>query len=325
MRLFDTHCHFETEDADTLAAILARARAAGVEKIVAVGGSDALNAAALAAQRIANGNADFQRGDSEDAILQREDSEGAILQRGDSRDAETRRFPEVQVAIGYDREQITATPTTGLYNSACGRADSMSPPRRGHRPRPTPDATDPFPWLKKPVQAPAPSPVQAPVAIGEIGLDYHYSPETRDAQRALFAAQLDFARQNGKPVVIHTREAADDTIGLLKEIPSRGVIHCFTGEPSEARAYLDLGFYVSISGIVTFKAADNVRATARTIPDDRILIETDSPFLAPVPLRGRPNEPAFIRHTCEFLASERGLSPAKLAEMTFFNAERAFS
>ena len=87
----------------------------------------------------------------------------------------------------------------------------------------------------------------------------------------------------------------------------------------------DLGFYVSISGIVTFKAADNVRATARTIPDDRLLIETDSPYLAPVPLRGRPNEPAFLRHTCEFLASERGLSPTKLAEMTFFNAERAFS
>ena len=253
MRLFDSHCHFETEDADTIAAILVRAAAAGVEKLVAVGGSDSLNAAALAAQRVAS----------------------------------TQRFPEVQVALGYDREQINQF--RDFSTLQC------------------------LPWLKN------------AVAIGEIGLDYHYAPETRDTQRALFAAQLDFARQNDKPVVIHTREAADDTIGLLKEIPSRGIIHCFTGDPAEARAYLDLGFYVSISGIVTFKAADNVRATARTIPDDRLLIETDSPYLAPVPLRGRPNEPAFIRHTCEFLASERGLSPAKFAEMTFFNAERAFS
>ena len=256
MRLFDSHCHFETEDADTIAAILARARAAGVEKLVAVGGSDSLNAAALAAQRVAS----------------------------------TQRFPEVQVTLGYDREQLSLNSEALLLR---------------------------FSALEKSAQA--------PVAIGEIGLDYHYAPETRDAQRALFAAQLDFARQNDKPVVIHTREAADDTIGLLKEIPSRGVIHCFTGDPAEARAYLDLGFYVSISGIVTFKAADNVRATARTIPDDRLLIETDSPYLAPVPLRGRPNEPAFLRHTCEFLASERGLSPTKFAEMTFFNAERAFS
>ena len=288
MRLFDSHCHFESEDPAEIAAILARARDAGVEKLLAVGGSDALNAAALAAQRIAN-----------------ED-----LQRGDSRDAEPRRFPKVQVAIGFDREQLS-------LNSESLRLR--------------------FSALKKPAPA--------PVAIGEIGLDYHYSPETRDAQRALFAAQLDFARQNDKPVVIHTREAADDTIGLLKEIPSRGIIHCFTGDIAEARAYLDLGFYISISGIVTFKAADNVRATARYIPDDRILIETDSPYLAPVPMRGKPNEPAFLRHTCEFLANlrglspanrglsptnqrglspnQRGLSPTEFAEMTFLNAEKA--
>ena len=281
MRLFDSHCHFETEDPAEIAAILSRARDAGVEKLLAVGGSDALNAAALAAQRIAN-----------------ED-----LQRGDSIAAEPRRFPEVQVAIGFDREQLS-------LNSESLRLR--------------------FSALRKPAPA--------PVAIGEIGLDYHYSPETRDAQRALFAAQLDFARQSDKPVVIHTREAADDTIGLLKEIPSRGIIHCFTGDIAEARAYLDLGFYISISGIVTFKAADNVRATARYIPDDRILIETDSPYLAPVPMRGKPNEPAFLRHTCEFLANlrglspanrglsptnQRGLSPTEFAEMTFLNAEKA--
>ena len=138
---------------------------------------------------------------------------------------------------------------------------------------------------------------------------------------ALFATQLEEARRDDLPVVIHTREAANDTIGLLREIPSRGIIHCFTGEPDEARAYLDLGFYVSFSGIVTFKAADNVRASARIVPDDRLLLETDAPFLAPVPMRGKVNEPAFVRHTCEFLANFRGVSPNFLSELTFANAE----
>ena len=271
MRLFDTHCHFETQDRDGIAAILSRARAAGVERLVAVGGSDALNAAALAAQRLAVAG----------------ERDARPYPAVGSRVPRDRPYPDVLVALGYDREQLNINSESLLLR---------------------------FSALKN-----------TPSAVGEIGLDYHYSPETRDAQRALFAAQLDFARQSDKPVVIHTREAADDTIGLLKEIPSRGIIHCFTGDIAEARAYLDLGFYVSISGIVTFKAADNVRATARYIPDDRILIETDSPYLAPVPMRGKPNEPAFLRHTCEFLASERGLSPTKFAEMTFFNAERAFS
>ena len=162
-------------------------------------------------------------------------------------------------------------------------------------------------------------------AVGEIGLDYYYSPETRDAQMRLFAAQLEEARQCGLPVVIHTREAAEDTLALLREIPSCGIIHCFTGTPREAKAYLDLGFYVSISGIVTFRAADNVRETALSIPDDRILVETDSPFLAPVPMRGKANEPAFIRHTCEFLAKLRGVPPDDFAELTFANAERVLS
>ena len=267
MRLFDTHCHFETQDRDEIAAILSRARAAGVEKLVAVGGSDALNAAALAAQRLA------------------EES----FQRGDSRDSETRSLPEVDAAVGYDREQIVQSTHSiiRLFDNSIIR--------------------------------------QSPSAIGEIGLDYHYSPETRTAQVKLFAAQLEEARKRDLPVVIHTREAADDTIGLLEDIPSRGVIHCFTGDPREARAYLDLGFFVSISGIVTFKAAENVRETARCIPDDRIVIETDSPFLAPVPMRGKPNEPSFLRHTCEFLAKLRGLSPDAFAALTFANAERLFA
>ena len=159
-------------------------------------------------------------------------------------------------------------------------------------------------------------------AVGEIGLDYYYSRETRDAQLKLFASELERARALDLPVVIQTREADDDTIALVKEIPSRGIIHCYTGTPEYAKRFLDLGFFISISGIVTFKPADNVRASARVVPDDRILIETDSPFLAPVPMRGQPNEPAFIVHTCEFLAKLRGLSAEDFAELTFANAER---
>ncbi|MBQ0032648.1 MAG: TatD family hydrolase, partial [bacterium] len=159
-------------------------------------------------------------------------------------------------------------------------------------------------------------------ALGEIGLDYHYSPETRAAQMKLFAEQLEEARRRDLPVVIHTREADDDTLALLREIPSRGIIHCYTGTPEYAKRFLDLGFFISISGIVTFRPADNVRASALVVPDDRILIETDSPFLAPVPMRGQPNEPAFIAHTCEFLAKLRGISADAFAELTFANAER---
>ena len=122
---------------------------------------------------------------------------------------------------------------------------------------------------------------------------------------------------------IFPASAADaDTVALLKEIPSRGIIHCYTGTPEYAKRFLDLGFFISFSGIVTFKPADNVRASARVVPDDRILIETDSPFLAPVPLRGQTNEPAFIVHTCEFLAKLRGVSADDFAELTFENAER---
>ena len=258
MRLFDTHCHFERADADEIAAVLARAKAAGVERLMAVGGSPALNESAALAVKVAS-----------DAPV----------------------APQVCCAIGYDREQVDKHRDT--------ETQSLSTP---------PCASVPLRLNQK--------------ALGEIGLDYHYSPETRERQLALFAAQLEEARRRDLPVVIHTREAADDTLALLREIPSRGIIHCFTGAPDEAKAYLDLGFFISISGIVTFRAADNVRASALVVPDDRILIETDSPFLAPVPLRGRPNEPAFVAHTCEFLAKLRGVAADDFAELTFANAER---
>ena len=157
-------------------------------------------------------------------------------------------------------------------------------------------------------------------AVGEIGLDYHYSPETRHDQLDLMSRQLEFARELDLPVVIHTRDADDDTLGILKEIPSRGIIHCFTGNPVFCRALLNLGFMISISGIVTFRAAENVRESALIVPDDRLLVETDSPFLAPVPLRGNANEPAFVVHTAKFLAELRGVSLDRLAEVTTQNA-----
>jgi TatD DNase family protein len=157
-------------------------------------------------------------------------------------------------------------------------------------------------------------------AVGEIGLDYYYSAETKAAQRELFSRQLEKSLELDLPVVIHTRDADDDTLAILREIPARGIIHCFTGSPEFCRALLDLGFYISISGIVTFRAADNVREAARYIPDERILIETDSPFLAPVPMRGSPNEPSFLVHTAKFLAQLRRTPFERFAETTTRNA-----
>ena len=157
-------------------------------------------------------------------------------------------------------------------------------------------------------------------AVGEIGLDYYYSAETKAAQRELFSRQLEKSLELDLPVVIHTRDADDDTIAILREIPARGIIHCFTGSPEFCRALLDLGFYISISGIVTFRAADNVREAALYIPDERILIETDSPFLAPVPMRGSPNEPSFLVHTAKFLAQLRRTPFERFAETTTRNA-----
>ena len=161
-------------------------------------------------------------------------------------------------------------------------------------------------------------------AVGEIGLDYHYSPETRSRQMALMARELERARSLSLPVIIHTREADDDTLGLLREIPSRGIIHSFTGGPGFCKALLDLGFLISFSGIVTFKAADNVREVAALVPADRLLVETDSPFIAPVPMRGRTNEPAFVAHTAKFLAAFRGAEPDALARITTANAISVF-
>lgn len=162
-------------------------------------------------------------------------------------------------------------------------------------------------------------------AVGEIGLDYYYSFDTREKQLEVFSEQLEKAKRLDKPVIIHTRGANEDTLACLREIPSRGVIHCFTGEAQFAEKLLDLGFFISISGIVTFKAADNVRESALAIPDDRIVIETDAPYLSPVPMRGKENESAYLVHTAKFLAELRKTSFEKFAALTLRNSLELFA
>jgi len=156
--------------------------------------------------------------------------------------------------------------------------------------------------------------------VGEIGLDYHYDFAPREVQREVFAAQLALARELDKPVIVHTREATDDTFDILAASGGvRGVFHCFTGDVAMARRALDIGFHVSFAGIVSFPRADSLREAARSVPADRLLVETDSPYLAPVPYRGKRNEPAFVSRVLEALAAARGAAPAVLAEQTSHN------
>jgi TatD DNase family protein len=153
-------------------------------------------------------------------------------------------------------------------------------------------------------------------AIGEIGLDYHYDFSPRDVQQRVFREQVRLARELTLPVIIHTREATDDTIGILREEGGgevRGVFHCFTGDRRDAQAVLDLGFHLSFSGIVTFPKATELREVARETPVDRLLVETDAPFLAPVPYRGKRNEPSFVARVVEAVAAARGEAPDALA------------
>ena len=195
--------------------------------------------------------------------------------------------PEVFIALGMDRDQTAST------DSACPRYDFSAVVEN-----------------RKKISA-----------IGEIGLDFHYSPESAKMQCDLFAAQLELAKELNLPVVIHTRDADDATLGVLDEADfHNGIIHCFTGSVPFEKKLLDCGFMISISGIVTFRAAENVRDAARYVPDDRLLVETDSPFLAPVPVRGKENEPSFLKYTLEFLANLRNVKPEILASLTTDNA-----
>jgi len=166
------------------------------------------------------------------------------------------------------------------------------------------------------------------IAIGECGLDYYYDKSDRAAQRERFGAHIEAARATGLPLVVHTREAEDDTATILtREVGKGGVIgvlHCFTGSAELAKTALGLGFYISISGIVTFKNARDLQEVAKAIPQDRLLVETDSPFLAPVPHRGQTCEPAFVADTAAFLSDLRDEPLDEMAEATTANFFRLF-
>nr|WP_295902927.1 TatD family hydrolase [uncultured Bdellovibrio sp.] len=164
------------------------------------------------------------------------------------------------------------------------------------------------------------------VAIGEIGLDYYYDQSPRQEQQDAFRAQLEIAKRTKMPIEIHTRDAEEDTIEILKEFKGdvTGVIHCFTGTEWLARQSLNLGYNISISGVVTFKNADSLRSTVKMLPLDRIHVETDSPFLAPIPMRGKKNTPAYVVHTAKFVAELKGISEEELCEQTRKNALKMF-
>ena len=167
------------------------------------------------------------------------------------------------------------------------------------------------------------------IGIGESGLDYYYEHSDRETQKRLFRMHIDVARETGLPLIIHTRDAEEDTWQILSEEMEKGgfpaLIHCFTASDEFASKVLDLGLTISISGIVTFKNAKDLQATAAKIPDDRLMVETDSPFLAPVPHRGKPCEPAYVADTARFMADLRGVEPEKLAEQTTANFKKLFT
>lgn len=163
------------------------------------------------------------------------------------------------------------------------------------------------------------------VAIGETGLDYHYDKEAPEAQQRRFRKHIEASRRTGKPLVIHTREARSDTLRLLREEgAASGVLHCFTENWEMARAALDMGFYISFSGIVTFANAHELREVATRVPLDRLLIETDSPWLAPVPYRGKTNQPAYVVEVAQAIAMLRGVTVDELGERTTENFQRLF-
>ena len=162
------------------------------------------------------------------------------------------------------------------------------------------------------------------VAIGEIGLDYHYDHSPREVQREVFERHIELAKTLDKPVIVHNRESTDDMVSILSKSGARGIRHSYTESLDVAKRLVDLGYYISFSGIVTFRNADSLRDVAKGLPHDRVLIETDTPYLAPVPYRGRDNEPAYVVAIAQLLANLWGVSIEEVAERTTANFERVF-
>lgn len=253
--LIDSHAHIQGKEyAGEAAAVIERARAAGVERIIAVGGA------------------------------------GDMSSNSDA------------VALAHSFENIYAT--VGMHpHDAKGVG---------------PDEVEKLKALSREPKV---------VAIGETGLDYYYNHSPRDVQRRVFAQFIQMARETGLPIVVHERDAAADGAELLRsegEGRLRGVIHCFTGNYQAARAYLDLGFYISFTGIITFKNAETLRDVVRRVPLERMLVETDSPYLTPVPHRGKRNEPAYVRLVAESVASIKGVTLEEVARITTDNGRQLF-
>ena len=256
MELIDSHAHLDFEDFQgDLDAVVARAAAAGVRRIVAIG------------------------------LWRAPGSFGNALELATAR-------PE------------TFSATVGVHPHECAKVGEAD-------------------WLASEALARDPR----VVGVGETGLDFHYDLSPRGVQEAAFRRSLRIARAAGKPVVVHVREADEAAARVIREegLPAAGgVIHCFTGDAAAARTYLDLGLHVSVAGIATFKTAGAIREAIRLVPQDRLLVETDSPFLAPVPLRGRRNEPANVVHVARTVAEVWGLPIEAVAALTTANARRLF-
>jgi TatD DNase family protein len=255
MRLIDSHCHLDFPDfADEIDAVVARADAAGVERMITI------------STRVAQG-ARFQ--------------------------ALAERFPNVWFTIGTHPHQAGEEPET----------DVGAIKRFAAHPK--------------------------CIGIGEAGLDYHYDYAPREIAQKVFRAQIGLARELGLPLVIHAREADADIAAILRDEMTKGVfnavLHCFTSSRALAETGLALGLYVSFSGVLTFKNSGDLRDIARDVPKERLLVETDAPFLAPVPMRGKRNEPSFVTHTARALAEIRGVSPQMIGETTRANTLRLFS
>ena len=255
MRLFDSHCHLDYPDfADEIEAVVARAHAAGVERVITI------------STRVAHG-----------------ERLAALAER----------FPNIWFTIGTHPHQAAEEAET---DAAAIRRFAAHPKC---------------------------------VGIGEAGLDYHYNYAPPDIARKVFIAQIALARTLGLPLVIHARQADADIARILRDEMAKGafnaVLHCFTSSRALAEAGLALGFYVSFSGVLTFKNSQELRDIARDVPMDRLLVETDAPFLAPVPMRGRRNEPSFVAHTARTLAQVKGVAPEAIGEATRANTLRLFS
>jgi TatD DNase family protein len=253
--LIDSHAHIQGKEyAGEAAAVIERARSAGVEKIIAVGGAGDMSSS----------------------------TEAVALAEA---------YPNVFATVGmhpHDAKDVGA---------------------------------DDLAILKKLAARPK------VVAVGETGLDYYYNHSAHDVQRRVFAQFIHMALETDLPLVVHERDGAREAAELLSNEGAgrlRGVIHCFTGTYEAARAYLDLGFYLSFTGIITFKNAEPLRDVVRKVPLDRMLVETDSPYLTPVPHRGRRNEPAYVRFVAETIASLKGIPVEEIARITSANVEALF-